>query len=507
VIGRFVSAALDRLGPVGIAALVATAAALGWTIAHLGDRSLWFDELFTASLAAPTTPGDEAAYVISHDVHPPLYFASVRVWLGLLDASGEWAVRAFNVIGLALAIMGAAWAARMKVEAPMAVWSALFFTSFGVLWYLQEARMYAFLIFDCFLVCVVALVYEKLASSDARPTLVFIAATIAAFVVLPFMHWFAALFAGLVLLGLFALALLDRRRGFAILFLACGLALGGLAVMWIALFYTSTVGVLGDYDSGAGLELWQLRFGLVGTLLFTFTLNPFLIAAAAWVAFVVLRRPFRRPTLTLLVVCAGLVPVLILAASFHTPVNQTRNFVGFVGAGTLLAALGVASAAARLSLAPRGVAAGLAGLLAVSLGLGLAADRLYPKLERTAWREAGAYVRSLPGCDDAPIAVSVQWSNRPTNPGPFAGNTTRRKFAYYAGGYERFELVYRDDERLPEGAGAGACPVVFWVGLTTEEDAEQRARELMGDARDAVTLVYFPSNALFVRNEAVQPPP
>lgn len=504
--GLSLFARLLRLDPVWAVAIVAAAVATLWAIVTLGARSLWFDELFTLALASPETPDTAAWAILTSDVHPPLYFAGVRAWLGLWGSASEWAARSFNLIPLALAALGAAWAARVKVQAPMALWAGLFFTSFGMLWYLQEARMYAFLIADAFLACVVALVYEKV--REQPPTKGFLAAVAVAFVILPFTHWFAALFSGLVLFGLFIHALIEKRQAFALVFFIAGGLLGVFAIAWVLTLWASTVGAIDGYNSGAGMELWQLRLGAIGTLLFAFTLNPVLMLAAAWAVAGISRAPLRRPVLTLIVVCAFAVPVLILLASLHTPVNQTRNFAGFVGPGTLLAAIGLQQIAERMKFRRLQAAIAFAVVLTVSLLLGINADRFYSTLERDDWRATGAYIRTLPGCEEAAIPVSQQWERRP--PGAPVGppsdvTTSMRIYGYYAGRPERFAPVYGDDIALPAGAGEGTCPIALWVGHAPHELAEARAQALMGAARSGMTRMDFSGNAVFVRNGAPTP--
>jgi hypothetical protein len=503
--GAGLLARLSRLDPMWVVAVVAAAIATLGALVTLGVRSLWFDELFTLALASPRTSDTAAWKIIVSDVHPPLYFAGVRAWLGLWGSASEWAARSFNLIPLALAALGAAWAARVRIQAPVALWVGLFFTSFGMLWYLQEARMYAFLIADTFLACVVALAYEKL--REKPPTKAFLAAVAVAFVILPFSHWFAALFSGLVLFGLFVHALIEKRRAYAVVFFIAGGLLGVFAVAWILALWASTVGAIDNYNSGAGMELWQLRQGAVGTLLFAFTLNPILMLAAAWSVTGIFRAPLRRSVLTLIVVCAFAVPVLILLASLHTPVNQTRNFAGFVGPGTLLAAIGLQQMAEWMKLSRFRAGAALAVVLGVSLLLGINADRFY-RVERDDWRATGAYLRSIPGCENAAIPISVQWERR--LPGSSVGvpsqvETAMRIYGYYAGLPERLAPVYSDDAALPPGAGEGTCPVALWVGLATEEFAEKRAQQLMGAARNDVTRVDFRGNSVFVRNGAPTP--
>jgi hypothetical protein len=216
--------------------------------------------------------------------------------------------------------------------------------------------------------------------------------------------------------------------------------------------------------------------------------------AAGWGALSVARRPLARPALTLVFVCAALVPVLILAASLISPVNQTRNFAGFVAPGTLAAAFGLAYAVERFKLTPVKTAGALAGVLSLSLLLGLNADRLYPMLERDQWREAGAFVRSLPGCESERIPISQYWDRRPAVE-PAGVSTTKVIYAYYAGAPERFAPVYGDDMSLPDWAGRGTCAVALWLGHTPEDEAISRWSTSPATACSCATLKRRPRRA------------
>ena len=129
---------------------------------HLGTQSLWIDEIFTWSSAAPGAPlrlGD-----LLENVHGPLYSLLTHVairWLG----SSEWALRLPSALASiamvpAMAALAHRWLGR-EVAVP-AAWLAA--CSPFLVWYGQEARNYSLLML-C--VCVAGALVLDLAR---RPT-------------------------------------------------------------------------------------------------------------------------------------------------------------------------------------------------------------------------------------------------------------------------------------------------------------------------------------------------
>ena len=458
----------------------------------LGDRSLWYDELWTVGMASPLTSFEEAIDSIRGDVHPPLYYFGLKAWLTALRSSSEWAARSFNVLALATALLGALWAKQNRIAAPLGLWFGLFFSSFGLLWYLQEARMYAFLICHSFLTCVFALVYEQV--RQRLPTCSFVALTTIVFLVLPFVHWFAGLFSGLVLLSLFVMSCVERRVSYALLFLCVGLAFTAFVTAWILENWQSTMGQMGQYGGGQGIVRWGLRRLFVGILLFAFALNPIQILCATFGLYSTLKSP-RRPGPLIIVICSVLGTLIILAVSIRTPMYWTRNFTWFVAPASLLTAIGLERIAELLRLR-QWQAAALSVTLALNLLSGRFADRVYG-LERDEWREAGAFVLAQPGCAAAPIPAVIQWLSRSARPYVIAGQ--RRIYGYYGGGADHIVPVYREDHALPKLAQGDVCPVLLWIGQMTREDAQAQATDLLGPMVGTVRVVHFPGNTLFLR--------
>ena len=128
--------------------LLLTAASLVPRLIALGSRPVWYDEAFSALLAARgpqavlrglLAPSFEAMV----DTHPPLYFLALSVWTALLG-TGPAAVRSLSVvlgIGVVLLAYGIS---RLLLGPRQALWGALLtaFLPFQV-HYAQEARMYS----------------------------------------------------------------------------------------------------------------------------------------------------------------------------------------------------------------------------------------------------------------------------------------------------------------------------------------------------------------------------
>ncbi len=101
--------------------------AFGFTLVNLGTRSFWWDELFTLFLSLPRTSTSDATMLIRGDVHPPLYFFGVRLWLSLLGVSSEFAARSFNLLPFAFGVWMGVRALRQRLAEPVTIWLVVFF--------------------------------------------------------------------------------------------------------------------------------------------------------------------------------------------------------------------------------------------------------------------------------------------------------------------------------------------------------------------------------------------
>lgn len=125
------------------AALIAIGAALRF--AALGQESVWGDEIFSLDLASRSLAGILRG--AAGEVHPPLYFMLLKLWLAPWGDSLV-AARAFSAFASALALIPFAALARRLLGSRAGLGAlALMALSPFQLWYAQETRMYALLIF------------------------------------------------------------------------------------------------------------------------------------------------------------------------------------------------------------------------------------------------------------------------------------------------------------------------------------------------------------------------
>lgn len=121
--------------------LAIAVAALGLRLYRLADAPVWWDEGWSVWLARMPLP--EAAVRTAYDVHPPLYYAMLHLWL-LVAGEGELAIR---YPSLAAGVLGVALAYRLGREmggrfAGIVAAAMLAVSPFNVVWS-QQARMYA----------------------------------------------------------------------------------------------------------------------------------------------------------------------------------------------------------------------------------------------------------------------------------------------------------------------------------------------------------------------------
>ena len=191
---------------------------------ELGTKSLWSDEGLTLRRAEqpiglifqnvnliPLGPdyqdGSEMEVVRTPDLHPPLYFLLVHVWIQLAGKS-EFALRFLSVAAAIIALPLLYTLARSLMNRETGLWAALLGAiSPFFLWYAQEARMYSLLV-----VLSLASVRALLPLLEDRPRrrdyLVFVGVTLA----LLYTHYAGFLLLGFEALVYGVLRLRGRRR-------------------------------------------------------------------------------------------------------------------------------------------------------------------------------------------------------------------------------------------------------------------------------------------------------
>jgi 4-amino-4-deoxy-L-arabinose transferase-like glycosyltransferase len=132
---------------------------------HLGSKSIWFDEGYTAWLVSHSPA--EIIRLIRADTAPPLYYLLLHGWTALFGRS-EAALRSLSAVFSIMTLFLAIGIARRMLPNPAAIAAVAWAMSlsFMQLWYAQEARGYAMMAFlavaafDC--------VQRHLAARDRR---------------------------------------------------------------------------------------------------------------------------------------------------------------------------------------------------------------------------------------------------------------------------------------------------------------------------------------------------
>jgi mannosyltransferase len=127
--------------------------AFGLRLHRLGKPSLWGDEGWSLYRARASWADLLRGRIVlrslqpieATDVHPPLYFMALKIWIGLAG-DREFALR-FPSVFASILMIPVAWAAGRRLREPAAAWAGAILTAASPLyfWYAQEARMYALL--------------------------------------------------------------------------------------------------------------------------------------------------------------------------------------------------------------------------------------------------------------------------------------------------------------------------------------------------------------------------
>lgn len=130
---------------IGVLSLTAAGAALRF--ATLGLQSYHHDEVITAMRVIPGGFGEMLDAVRSSESNPPLYYALAWAWAQLFG-SGEWGLRSLSALfGAATVPLGYAIGRQLAGWRAGLVLTALLAFNPMLVWYSQEARSYAPLVF------------------------------------------------------------------------------------------------------------------------------------------------------------------------------------------------------------------------------------------------------------------------------------------------------------------------------------------------------------------------
>lgn len=444
------------------------------TIATLGDQSLWFDEFMTFSTGSPgDTLGQVFREQLLADVHPPLYGIFMHLWIGWAGAS-EAALR-FPSLACFIITLGAAFHTERYLTGGRTYLAlpALVACTFGATFYAQEARSYALLLLESWLITDLTIrIVDCVTARRPRPELVvfhFVAAILASFT-----HYFGFLVAA----GSFAVILIAATwAGYGAKHASWSAAL--LAVLffpWIGYHLAAirhlTGGMFWIDNDVVGLARGVARL-LFGTL-------PAALAAMALLATVVLGHRIldhRRPGDSKAVPFERLLPLLgivlfsVAAAaviSLHTPVMTARNLVILLPAlliGLFLTFHGSGFSGRRQVL--------LSLLVTIFFAGSSTADG-----EKEDWRLAGATLGRYPACDTAPVLTLRHGTHSSEIYQYYVTNGVRPRFIPTMYGSRKATMHTRGavdltaalDSHLPD-LTASPCPVMLWAGHVDDDTA------------------------------------
>ena len=113
---------------------------------RLTDACLWFDEIFSIH-AAEHSWGSISWFVAQDLIHPPLFYALLKIWIGIGGESLPW-LRLFSVVFSAAALIPFICLCKeLKLKASTTLLALAFFVVNGsLIKYAQEARMYSLLL-------------------------------------------------------------------------------------------------------------------------------------------------------------------------------------------------------------------------------------------------------------------------------------------------------------------------------------------------------------------------
>jgi hypothetical protein len=130
----------------GVALLAIVAAGAIVRFATIGSQGFWFDELLAVQVIT-RDPGDMLSRISEAETNPPLYFAVAAVWERIFGAD-EVALRSLSALA-GTATIPVVYLAGRELGSPRAglIAAALTAASPFTIWYSQEARPYALMLF------------------------------------------------------------------------------------------------------------------------------------------------------------------------------------------------------------------------------------------------------------------------------------------------------------------------------------------------------------------------
>lgn len=218
-----------------LAVMAVTIAAFALRAVSLERQSLWYDEGVSAYLT--TLSWDELTRWTADDIQPPLYYYLLKLWCTAAGRS-EGALRWPSVLFSTLTVPLAALLGRRMFSRRAGLLAGLFFAVSPLyIWYAQEARNYAMLMFLTLLSS--TLLYTAWVKEEGRPAWgVWLAYALAAGTALytHYFAWFMLAFHGLFILWVWRM---ERRPAKTLLPPAGSWALVGVSFLpWLPFLLT-----------------------------------------------------------------------------------------------------------------------------------------------------------------------------------------------------------------------------------------------------------------------------
>lgn len=204
----------------------------------LADKSIWLDEAFSITISQHGLL-DMLHLIVRTDTHPPLYYLVLKLWLILGD--GEMQTRLlsalFSLASIPLMYYLAVLIYNDKRVGLIAA-TILAFSPFQV-WYAQETRMYAMLIF--LVLASACFFFRAMHSGDRRDWIGYVIATVMALYTDNGAIWYVAA------LSIFFLLSLGRYRDRVKGWFVSSVAIFLLYLPWLPFFWMQTRQVIEDF--------------------------------------------------------------------------------------------------------------------------------------------------------------------------------------------------------------------------------------------------------------------
>ena len=384
----------NRFPTILLSALIALAFFLRFH--GIGFQSFWLDELFSVTVADPNGPVTDMVDRLNRDVHPPLFYFLLRGWIDVFGSSEIGARSLSAAFGCAGIVFAAVYFRKLCDPWTHVTFIALLTTSFGAVWYAQEARAYSLLLTLATVLTGATLAIIDQAKRDRRiaprTLLLLIASSIAA----AYVHYFGMIIGAACFITIIVL-LWDWKTVLRVVILA-GMVCGGAAAIWVVHHYPHVSGLTGGRFWITPDLQWVLKSVLL--LLFGSAWGVYGIAAALLIygyGWLKGAKPadFNPRPLLLIIVLSVLIPSAI---SLHSPIVTPRNLIIIFPAIYLMVAhlLNWIASAAGADGGWRVVRVGTVVLLVAAMVLPSIESKTMPL--KAQWREAAAHILAQPGC-------------------------------------------------------------------------------------------------------------